>query len=87
LPQHGLHSLCCGSFLLLIDMQILTDSQAERLCGGLGPITIAPAVSINNGIINAIQLNTGTNVAASLGGNATTSLLQGTGLGLISLVG
>jgi|NOAtaT_7_FD_contig_41_3725358_length_811_multi_10_in_0_out_0_3 hypothetical protein len=68
-------------------MQILTDRQSERLSGGLGPITIAPAVTVNTGIINALQLNTGVNVATSLGGNAATGLLQGNGLGLISLVG
>ena len=83
----GSNNLCCGSFLLLIDMQTLTDYQAEQLCGGLGPITIAPAITVNNAIINALQLNSGANVAASLGGNATAGILQGNGLGLLSLVG
>lgn len=68
-------------------MKILTEPEAERLRGGLGPITVSPTVSVNTGFINLVQLNTSANTATSLGGSAGIAALQGNGVDLTSFLG
>ena len=58
-------------------MQTLSELEAEQLSGGArGPITIAPAISVNTGLTGILQLNNGANVATSIGGSATAILAQ-----------
>lgn len=58
-------------------MQTLTELEAEQVRGGgLGPINIAPSITVNTGLIGVLQLNNGANVATSIGGSASAILAQ-----------
>jgi hypothetical protein len=68
-------------------MVYLADQQSELLCGGRLSITVAPSISVNTAITNALQGNLGGSFAVGLlGGTASSGLLQFNELGLTSVL-
>jgi hypothetical protein len=64
-------------------MVSLNDQQSELLCGGRLSITVAPSISVNTAITNALQGNLGGSFAVGLlGGSASSDLFQLNQLGL-----
>ena len=64
-------------------MVFLSDQQSELLCGGRLSITVAPSISVNTAITNALQGNLGGSFAVGLlGVSAFSGLRQLNQLGL-----